>query len=51
MNVVVTCPNAKGEDWMAGGRVKDAGGDWPNVVVIGPKIKGGEGTGAEGRIG
>lgn len=48
MNVVVTGPNAKGKGWITGERVRDAGGDWPNVVVIGPKIQDGGGTAAGG---
>lgn len=51
MNVVLTGPNAKGIGWVTGGRVRHAGGDRPNAVVIGPKIKDGEGTGAGARFG
>lgn len=55
MNVVVTGPNTKGEGWFTGGRGRgrgrDAGCDLPNVVVIGPKINDGGGTGADARIG
>lgn len=52
MKVVATGPNAKGEGLITGGGCgRDAGGDCPNVAVIGPKAKDGGGTCAEAESG
>lgn len=52
MKVVTIGPNAKGEGLITGWDCgRDAGGDWPNVVVIGLKAKDGGGTCAEAEIG
>ena len=52
VKVVETGPNAKGEGLIIGGTVgRDAGGDWPNAVVIGPKLKDNERTSVEVGIG
>lgn len=52
MNRVDTGPNAKGEGLINEGTIgRDAGGDWPNSVVIGPKVKDNGWTSVEAEIG